>query len=382
LQVKSPCAAPVACPFCKDVGYAVVFRGKKARTFRGSGPNSPHSSHLTLSSPLPGRLSQTPEEWQRELLEDQRVLEARLRNRSSSDGAEPMAPASAAGDQELPGGPSSPDPPPSSSSSSPLSALPTVQGSFRNSPAASPAADDDTRRAAFLAASPPSAAAGIAAMQQARLARLADFMSPAMLSRAMRGGGSMDLEDVMLMEGILASLQDAQPAALDAADGSASDSGSAESDCESPAAEGDVSSSAVAVPRAAGPPRRLARAASSVPQESAMGVARGALARRPSLDAAGIAPSLHAQLQFWGMHATPAAAAAAEAEMVAAAVRESLAAVPPVQPPAAEPPVAEPPAGELPADAEPAGAPAAAAEPPMVAEAAAEGAALSLQPSS
>lgn len=32
LQVKTPGPSqPVSCPFCKEVGYSVVFRGKKAR---------------------------------------------------------------------------------------------------------------------------------------------------------------------------------------------------------------------------------------------------------------------------------------------------------------------------------------------------------------
>ena len=176
---------------------------------------------------------QSPEELQRELLEDQRVIEARMRAingdaaLSSPTATAPVdvpgqTPGAAAALRDSPTSDASSPPP-----STPLSALPMLSpGSERlSSPTTQAHADEDARLAAFLRASP-SQAMGVPQQGQRAVgrtgsgrrvvlnARLRDHYPPELLAAMMREGGTVSvsaLDDALLMQAIWASLQEVQP---------------------------------------------------------------------------------------------------------------------------------------------------------------------------
>ena len=212
------------------VGYAVVFRGAKVCVLLVRAGDRSLTPHIA-----PG---QSAEELQRELLEDQRVIEARMR---AINGDAALSSPTSSAPMDVPGqtpeaasrhSPASDasSPPPST----PLSALPMLSpGSERlSSPTAHAHDDEDARLAAFMQASPSQPLGVPQQQQQHRLARTAsgrrlvmnarlrDHYPPELLASMMReGGGTVSvsaLDDALLMQAIWASLQDAPPGAMDA----------------------------------------------------------------------------------------------------------------------------------------------------------------------
>jgi hypothetical protein len=216
------------------VGYAVVFRGAKVGCACSVTPVKPPPD--TRFAP-----AQSAEELQRELLEDQRVIEARMRAMNGDAAFSPSPTSTApvdvpgqtpeAASRHSPASDASSPPP-----STPLSALPMLSpGSERlSSPTAHAHDDEDARLAAFMQASP-SQPLDVPQQQQQQQqqrvartasgrrlvinARMRDHYPPELLASIMReGGGTVSvsaLDDALLMQAIWASLQDAPPGAGD-----------------------------------------------------------------------------------------------------------------------------------------------------------------------
>jgi hypothetical protein len=414
LQVKAPPNQQVACPFCKELGYAVVFRGKKARPPRHNAGRAYPPSDPALSTALTPAPTQSAEELQRELLEDQRVIEARIRARQAEQAASDRSRAAGTGSHSrtpssstvpVPGAAnatsspsagcdatSSPTPP-----STPLTALPMLSpgGTFRVSSSGAGSGsgvderDEARRRAAFLASSGGGGGGGVAEADARRLGRLADYLPPALLARTR--ASDIDLEDLMLMEAIWRSLQTAPEGSLPnaatpaaAAPTAAPAGGARHSESESEGEEdeneedfdddattedGDydeaAASTADASPNAPALSEADMQRAMSLPREPGMpdaDVPRGPLSRRAS-DIGGPRPQMRRrssaaradseleQLRNWGSYATPAAAHAAEEEMMAMAMRLSLAESQPQPTPEADAAAAASPAAEPDPDA-------------------------------